>query len=686
MIFYDVRTPFWVLVIFGSSLVAILLWFFNRRMKFRKNLAIMEKALNDKRETFQLALEAANEGLWDWDAQKQELYLGPRYYMMLGYEPEEFPANRETLFGLIHPEDVAIAEKALVKTSSEGEFMDFEFRMRHKSGEWRWMQCRGNAVKRDEQGKVVRIVGTTVEIHSRKEAEERLASSEMLFKAIVNTSMEGMVVAQDNLFVYVNPKAEKLIGASKEELLFTPFAKYVHPEDREKIMVYHSQRMANLPVEPVYDFRMVRPDGATVWFLASVSRFHWEGRPATLSMITDITERKNAEIMLRQSENKFSRLFRLAPDPVILVRLSDQVIADVNEAFTAMFGFTREEASGQSTKDLGIYVNNKRRDEFYENLGEGTEVNSFEIDAIHRNGAIINLSASCQKLFLDSESFLLVSLRDMTEKNRMNEMMIQTEKMISVGGIAAGIAHEINNPLGIILQAAQNMEQRVKPDFKKNVAVAKELGLDMHLLDEYFKKRMLDVFLNDIKSAAARAATIIRHMLEFSRRSESKRTVCDLADIVDRAINLASSDYDLKKKYDFKRIKIKRDYAVDLPVINCTITEIEQVMLNLLRNSAYAMGAAATENPTITIRMAKVDDRVRLSVEDNGPGVPVEMRNRIFEPFFTTKEPGDGTGLGLSVSYFIVTKSHGGQMVLEDVPSGGARFVIDLPSCCGGEG
>jgi signal transduction histidine kinase len=174
-------------------------------------------------------------------------------------------------------------------------------------------------------------------------------------------------------------------------------------------------------------------------------------------------------------------------------------------------------------------------------------------------------------------------------------------------------------------------------------------------------------------------------MLEFSRRSESKRTVCDLADIVDRAINLASSDYDLKKKYDFKRIKIMRDYAADLPIINCTITEIEQVILNLLRNSAYAMGASATENPTITIRMVKADDRIRLSVEDNGPGVPAEMRNRIFEPFFTTKEPGDGTGLGLSVSYFIVTKSHGGQMVLEDVPSGGARFVIDLPSCCGEE-
>jgi len=263
----------------------------------------------------------------------------------------------------------------------------------------------------------------------------------------------------------------------------------------------------------------------------------------------------------------------------------------------------------------------------------------------------------------------------------MQEMMIQTEKMISVGGIAAGIAHEINNPLGIVLQAAQNLVQRTRADFKKNLDVAAKIGFDMAQMQAYMQERKLDVFIEDIQSAAVRASAIIRHMLDFSRSSESRRKVCDIPAIIDKAVTLAGSDYDLKKSYDFKRIKIIRDYDDDLPVINCTETEIEQVLLNILRNAAQALASLdpPLEAPSIGIRVQAMPETVRIEISDNGPGMPPEVQRRVFEPFYTTKPPGVGTGLGLSVSYFIVTKGHGGKMSVSSQPGVGTVFTIDLP-------
>jgi signal transduction histidine kinase len=268
---------------------------------------------------------------------------------------------------------------------------------------------------------------------------------------------------------------------------------------------------------------------------------------------------------------------------------------------------------------------------------------------------------------------------DITNTRKMQEMMIQTEKMISVGGIAAGIAHEINNPLGIILQSAQTLAQRMDTSFPRNMRVAEEVGLDLARLDAYARERKLNVFVSDIQSAAVRAAAIIRHMLDFSRRSESRRTLCSIETIIERALTLASNDFDLKKSFDFKRITVSKSYAPDIPSVNCTETEIEQVLLNLLRNSAQAIGSRPEGEPRISIRTWLDGGMAYIEVRDNGPGIPLDIQKRIFEPFYTTKGPGVGTGLGLSVSYFIVTKGHDGTMTVSSEPGQGCAFTIGLP-------
>ena len=146
-------------------------------------------------------------------------------------------------------------------------------------------------------------------------------------------------------------------------------------------------------------------------------------------------------------------------------------------------------------------------------------------------------------------------------------------------------------------------------------------------------------------------------------------------------LRLAASDYDLKKKYDFRRIKVIRDYCLDLAQVPCVATEIEQVILNLLRNAAQAMAEkeAGGEVPTITLRLRQQDGMARIEVEDNGPGMTPQVLKRVFEPFYTTKGIGAGTGLGLSVSYFIVTNNHGGTMEVRSNYGKGTNFVICLP-------
>jgi PAS domain S-box-containing protein len=275
----------------------------------------------------------------------------------------------------------------------------------------------------------------------------------------------------------------------------------------------------------------------------------------------------------------------------------------------------------------------------------------------------------------------VVRVDDVTERVRIEEMMVQTEKMMSVGGLAAGMAHEINNPLGGILQAVQNMERRLSPGMPANDRVAEALGTTVQTVRDYLAERKILPMIEGIRDSGVRAARIVQNMLNFSRKSESQMAPQDINALLDDTVELASSDYDLKKQYDFRKIHINREYQADMPSTPCTRTEIEQVILNLLKNSAQAMALTPVpgRKPTITLRTGVRDGHAVIEVRDNGPGMDEATRKRVFEPFFTTKDPGIGTGLGLSVSYFIITNNHGGRFLVDSSPDAGTVFTILLP-------
>jgi signal transduction histidine kinase len=170
-------------------------------------------------------------------------------------------------------------------------------------------------------------------------------------------------------------------------------------------------------------------------------------------------------------------------------------------------------------------------------------------------------------------------------------------------------------------------------------------------------------------------------MLSFARKSDEGTYPHYLDALIDKTLELAAADYDFRKHYDFKRIEIIKEYAEDLPAVPCQGTKVQQVLLNIFGNGAQAMQAGGTQHPQFVIRTYKdsLGNRVCIEIEDNGPGMNEAARKKVFDPFFTTKPEGTGTGLGLSVSYFIITENHNGEMAVKSQPGTGAKFIIKLP-------
>lgn len=269
----------------------------------------------------------------------------------------------------------------------------------------------------------------------------------------------------------------------------------------------------------------------------------------------------------------------------------------------------------------------------------------------------------------------------MTQQMRLKEMMIQSEKMASVGGLAAGMAHEINNPLGGMIQTAAVLKDRLGSELKANQRAAEEVGISLQQLDQYVESRGINRMVNTIQDSGKRAAEIVSNMLSFTRKAESSTSSCDVSELVDHSLQLAETDYDMKKSFDFRQVTIEREFKDEIPPVPCNSQKLQQVILNLLKNAAQAMFMADIETPTITIKTGLDRERsmVYISFTDNGPGIEEPDRRRVFEPFFTTKPVGVGTGLGLSVSYFIITENHHGDLTVESKPGEGATFTIRLP-------
>jgi PAS domain S-box-containing protein len=401
------------------------------------------------------------------------------------------------------------------------------------------------------------------------------------------------------------------------------------------------------------------------------------GIVAIVSLALEANERRRAEEETRRIRRYLQNVIDSMPSILVAVDPDGHIIQWNKEA-ARVTGLAAEEVEGRSFKS--VFPHLEQQMEQVKQAVTRREPIKTERLTTERGGETRFSDVVVYPLTANGVEGAVIRVDDVTARVRIEEMMVQTEKMMSVGGLAAGMAHEINNPLGAILQGCQNIVRRVSPDLPKNQEVAEQLGIDLDLMHKYLDNRGILRFIDGIREAGSRAAKIVADMLHFSRRSDSRFLPVDLTDLADAAIRLATSDYDLKKKYDFKQVEIERDYDPDLDKVLCDRTQIEQVLLNLVKNAAQAMASVEDlAKPKLTLRTRREGDFARIEVIDNGPGMDEATRKRVFEPFFTTKEVGVGTGLGLSVSYFIITEQHKGHISVESQPGQGARFVVLLP-------
>lgn len=275
----------------------------------------------------------------------------------------------------------------------------------------------------------------------------------------------------------------------------------------------------------------------------------------------------------------------------------------------------------------------------------------------------------------------VIQLKDVTKRVQLENMMIQNEKMSSLGELAAGIAHEINNPLGIILHNVQNIIRRTSSELSSNKEIAQKHQLDFDAFSQYLHEREIPQFLDNIKEAGERAGNIVNNMLEFSHSNHSEKNWVNIPKLVDQAIefNRNAGFAEHSKMHD---IKVVTHFSADFPSIFASAAELQQVFLNLLRNAYQALVSDDYKQPDemrVEISGYTKKSDVIIEISDNGPGIKDTNKDHIFEPFFTTKDIGKGTGLGLSVSYFIITEHHKGKISLSSQYGKGATFRIRLP-------
>jgi two-component system cell cycle sensor histidine kinase/response regulator CckA len=396
------------------------------------------------------------------------------------------------------------------------------------------------------------------------------------------------------------------------------------------------------------------------WFLARANRVpSSDGSRKTVCMIVrDITDRKQAEEKLKDSEEKFSKAFHSGPDAIIISTMADGRFIEVNENYLRLTGFTRNEVIGRTVWEVGTWRNHKEREQFVTLLKRDGEVCDLETQLPVKSGELRIIRTSAHLIDLGGTPCIISILRDITARKVLEEELRQGQKMEAVGRLAGGVAHDFNNLLVGILGYSELLKNK--------------------LPEESPLYRMAD----EINAAAMRARDLTSRLLALSRRQILQPKVLDFNALVRQTERLLrpiiGEDIRIAMRLDSKAGPVKADPA-----------QLEQVILNLALNARDAMpqgGILSLETCNIQVDAVMARQHsglipgsyVRLTVTDTGRGIRREIMARIFEPFFTTKDEGKGGGLGLSIVYGIVKQS-GGCVTVASQQGNGAAFGIFLP-------
>jgi PAS domain S-box-containing protein len=429
---------------------------------------------------------------------------------------------------------------------------------------------------------------------------------------------------------------------------------YVDPAERARLL-HELQTRGRVDG---FEVRARRFDGSE--FPASLTSevIDYGGSRAIISGILDLTEKKRAEAelarqreALRESERRFRRIAEAHPVPICIARFDDRTILHISQAFADMFGVSLEEARGLDT--TRFYADPGDRDRLGEMLRAHGRVDGFEFVGRRTDGTTFPAALASQLIEFEDQVAIVSGVVDLTsrkqaeaELERQREALFQSEKLNALGSLLANVAHELNNPLSVVVGYATMMRD-LAPD-----AATRERAVRIH-------------------AAAERCARIVRTFLAMARRKPASPGPVDLDAVVEAALEVAG--YGLRTA----DIAVSLEIEPDLPPLIADLDQLTLVAMNLIVNAQHAL--QLTPPPRrLEITTRREGDMLCLAVADNGPGIPDEIAARIFEPFFTTKPQGVGTGIGLSVCRNVVA-AYGGTIELDRPAGGGSRFVVRLP-------
>jgi PAS domain S-box-containing protein len=507
------------------------------------------------------------------------------------------------------------------------------------SGRPLYFECVVNAIVKGDE-----IVGASV--LGRDVTEQR--EKELRFTELFETLQEGVYFSTpDGQLLDANPALVGMLGYTKREDLLAVDAAVLSPDPGTEPVL---GRMASDRGGPrTREVKLRRKDGTAATFLDS-SRAVWDSSGNIIryqGTLVDVTEKRAMERQLLQQEEFRRRLLESFPDLILVVDLEERYTF-VSPRVHDLLGYKPENLLGKKISELEDH--SPELAALYHDVASGKKAfASTEYGARHHDGSWRTMRASASPL-VDAEAKLtgvIMSVRDITLERKLEQQVVQSERLAAMGAMIGGVAHELNNPLTAILGVSELMQDKAPDE-----SARKQLGM--------------------LQQQARRAAEIVKDLTYFSRPPAPGKSGINLVEVVERTLTLYA--YSLRKNnitVDFLR-------EAGLPYAQGDPQQLMQVFLNLIVNAEQAI-REARDSGTLRIRLGKSDNSVWATFQDDGTGIPAENLPHIFDPFYTTKRPGRGTGLGLSICKSVM-KEHSGNVEAANAPGGGAVFTVTLPT------
>ncbi|BCL33776.1 PAS domain S-box protein [Nostoc sp. MS1] len=656
------------------------------------NLKQAEESLRQSEARLKLALESANMGIWDWNILTDEAVWSANMGSLYGLPNTTLNPNFQSFLKLIHPQDREAFQQSITNIIEQGGQFTVEYRTVWPDGSIHWL-CGKGQVYYNDSGQAIRMIGTTRDITDRKQSELALRESEEFYRSVFTAMSEGIVLQQaDGKIITCNASAERILGLNREQIIGrtsddgrwltiredgSPF-----PSDEYPAMI---TLRTGKPCSNV-NLGIYKPDGQLTWISINSQPLYRENETVPYAVVTsfaDISERQAALRDRQVAEQKIreqAALLEIATD-AIYVRDLDSEILFWNQGAERLYGWSKQEAIGRNARDILYTETLIHQNEQAFNVVTEVGVWQGELHKLTKHGKEV-IVESRWTLMRDADgeakSILIVDT-DITHKKQLEEQFFRAQRLESLGTLASGIAHDLNNILTPILAAAQLLKVKLPKEQKRSATLG---GTPSPKVEGASSQYLLEILENNAK----RGAGLVKQVLSFARGFKGERITVQLKHLITDIILIGKQTFP-------KSIEFTASIPEDLWTVAGDVTQLHQVLMNLVVNARDAMpdggiinitaeNIAIDETYASMVLEANVGNYIQVTVTDTGVGMASEILDKIFDPFFTTKDVGVGTGLGLSTVLGII-KSHGGFVTVSSTVDQGSKFTLFLPAIQG---